>query len=440
MAGGTWIAQNKVRPGAYINFKAVNQPQSSVGTRGVVALPLATPWGAKVTEVLSTDMTGGKILEKLGGDLSDEFIKPLKEALSHAYKAIVYRTNHAGINASGVLGEISMQAKYPGTAGNEITVSVLDTAAGMEVVTHYRGSEVDRQIAEDGGDLVDNDYVMFDGVGALEANAGITLEGGLINEVGEDVQSDYLGAIAPYHFDTAVVQPADTSQAGAAVAFVTEARENQGKKFQIVGYNLDADYEGVISTKAGFKRGDDEVGLELFPYYMAGLTAGTPINESNTYHAIPGATEIIYDGETFTHEDYIEALKGGYIVLSTRQDGTIVIEQDLNTLRSYGANKNRSFAKNRVIRVLDEVHNTVRSTFESNYIGKVDNTDAGRNVFKADLLTYFESLQTMGAITNFDSSTDVEVLPGQDIDSVVANVAIQPVDSMEKLYMTVVVG
>ena len=26
MAGGTFIAQNKVRPGAYINFKAVSAP------------------------------------------------------------------------------------------------------------------------------------------------------------------------------------------------------------------------------------------------------------------------------------------------------------------------------------------------------------------------------------------------------------------------------
>ena len=43
----------------------------------------------------------------------------------------------------------------------------------------------------------------------------------------------------------------------------------------------------------------------------------------------------------------------------------------------------------------------------------------------------------MGAITEFNSATDIEVLAGNEIDSVVVNLAVKPVDSMEKLYMTV---
>ena len=45
----------------------------------------------------------------------------------------------------------------------------------------------------------------------------------------------------------------------------------------------------------------------------------------------------------------------------------------------------------------------------------------------------------MEAIQNF-TSEDVEVLDGDSIDSIVVNVAIQPLDSMEKLYMTVSVN
>ena len=41
-----------------------------------------------------------------------------------------------------------------------------------------------------------------------------------------------------------------------------------------------------------------------------------------------------------------------------------------------------------------------------------------------------------GGIQNFEPD-DVKVLPGNEIDAVIVNVAIQPVDSIEKIYMTV---
>ena len=45
MAGGIWLAQNKVRPGAYINFKAVPKSKMTVGDRGIVAMGLPLSWG-----------------------------------------------------------------------------------------------------------------------------------------------------------------------------------------------------------------------------------------------------------------------------------------------------------------------------------------------------------------------------------------------------------
>jgi hypothetical protein len=41
------------------------------------------------------------------------------------------------------------------------------------------------------------------------------------------------------------------------------------------------------------------------------------------------------------------------------------------------------------------------------------------------------------AVTNFDGAKDITVLPGEAVDAVVVDLVIQPVDSMEKLYMTV---
>lgn len=45
MAGGTWIDQNKVRPGVYINYKSAPASLATMGERGVVAIARAMDWG-----------------------------------------------------------------------------------------------------------------------------------------------------------------------------------------------------------------------------------------------------------------------------------------------------------------------------------------------------------------------------------------------------------
>ena len=69
----------------------------------------------------------------------------------------------------------------------------------------------------------------------------------------------------------------------------------------------------------------------------------------------------------------------------------------------------------------------------------MDNNASGRNIFKADILSYLKELNRMGAIREVDPE-DIVISEGNDIDSVVVDLGVQPVDAMEKLYMTVIVG
>ena len=72
------------------------------------------------------------------------------------------------------------------------------------------------------------------------------------------------------------------------------------------------------------------------------------------------------------------------------------------------------------------------------YIGKVDNSEQGRNLFKKEVLqVFFETMQNINAIQNFDPDSDVIVERGDELDQVICDCYIQPVDSMEKLYMSV---
>ena len=69
----------------------------------------------------------------------------------------------------------------------------------------------------------------------------------------------------------------------------------------------------------------------------------------------------------------------------------------------------------------------------------MNNDENGRNLLKSWIIGYLNEMQANGGIQNF-ATEDVQVHPGNNIDSVIIDVAIQPVDSIEKIYMTVTVS
>ena len=444
MAGGTFLTQNKIRPGAYINFKGVAKPLSSLGTRGIMTMPVPMSWGDTITELLSTELIDGKSLPKIGYTAFDEESQIFREALKNAYKAIVYRLDTGGTKATAVLTPLTATAKYAGIVGNEVAVSVVENtaASAFDVITVFRNVEKDRQTVTTVEELEDNDWVVFSGTGNVVANAGVTLAGGTNGTVSDATYANYLDAIKAYNWNTMAIPQDASSQTQNFITFIESQRDTFGKKVQAVLYNVDADYEGIISVAQGYETTDETISPTTFVAYVAGLTAGANPNESNTYHVISGAVSVVYpDGVTpYGNEEIIEALKAGKFILSTRQDGAVVVEQDINTLHTFTPDKRYAFSKNRVIRTLDEINNSVALVFERSYIGKVNNNDDGRNIFKADIINYLNTLQNISAIQNFDPTVDIQIYAGEAIDAVVVDLAVQPVDSMEKLYMTVMVG
>lgn len=446
MAGGTFKTYNKIRPGAYINFKSVPKPLSSVGSRGILTMPVAMDWGAELTELYSTDLLDGRSLAKIGYTAFDAEAQIFREPLKHAFKAIVYRLDTGGTKASATIENLVATALYAGTVGNRISVSVKDDGDKFKVFTYVDTIEKDSQKVAKIDELEDNDWVTFSGDGDLIANAGTALSGGTNGTINSGTYASYLNAIQSYDWQVMAIpqskEEANGTVQGSIISFIENRRENLGRKAQAVLLDPVADYEGIISVSQGYKTVDETISPEVFVAYVAGLTAGADIVTSNTYHVVQGAVDIVYmqDVEPFTHEDIEKALEDGKFVLSVRQDGVIVVEQDINSLHTFTVDKNYEFSKNRVLRTLDEINNSVSLSFEKNYLGKVDSSDYGRSTFKADISTYLVTLQTMGAIQNFDPSEDLEVLAGDKVDSMIVNLSVQPVDSMEKMYMTVNVG
>ena len=59
LGGGTFMTQNKVLPGAYINFVSRPRAMGSLGERGVVCVGMELDWGREgMTDIAAAEMQG----------------------------------------------------------------------------------------------------------------------------------------------------------------------------------------------------------------------------------------------------------------------------------------------------------------------------------------------------------------------------------------------
>lgn len=192
----------------------------------------------------------------------------------------------------------------------------------------------------------------------------------------------------------------------------------------------------VINNETGVTLSDGtELTAQQVCWWLGGAQAGAQYNQSLTYAAYPDAVAV---DPVLTNSQIIAAINAGQIVLIA-ENGQVKIETDINSLTTFTPEIGKVYRKNRVMRLCNTIANDIYQQFAANYIGIVNNNDAGRSQFRAAIVGYMVNLQGEQAIQNF-SSDDVEVLPGNDIDSIVVNLAIQAVDSTEKIYMTVTVS
>ena len=440
MAGGIWLAQNKVRPGAYINFKAVPKSKMTVGDRGIVAMGLPLSWGkeGELIEVLSSDLLDGTSKKKVGFTAFDSESKLLAGALNYAYKALVYRMDAGGSKASVTFENLTATAKYNGTFGNKILIAITQDAVNglWTVITYVDGASLDSQKVANVTELENNDYVDFTGNGELEVTAGVALTGGTDGTVVDSTAYPAMfRALQMAKWQTYACFSSDATIKAKVASFIQQLREDEGRYVQGVVADYDgADYEGIINSVNGAVIDNVTFSKEDFVAIVAGMTAGANVNESNTGRVINGATSIV--GE-LTDAEIKEGLSVGKFILSTSTSGKIKVEQDINSLHTYGSDKNYNFTKNRVMRTLDEIGTTVVQTWEDSYMGKVDNNDIGRGIFKSDLIAYGNEMQRINAIQEFAGADDITIAQGVDLDAVVVDWYVKPVDSMEKLYLTV---
>ena len=445
MAGGTWESQNKIRPGVYIRFKSTSGLSLNVGERGTVTICEPMSWGpvAQVMEIEAgadtTPYTGYDITAPQNRFLNEIFKGSNRTAAPT--KVLLYRPSaSSSAQATASISPLTATAKYPGVRGNDITIVVTaltDPSGSFTVSTVVDGTVVDQQTAAKVEDLVANDWVTWSGTGTLAASTGAALTGGEDGTVQSAAYSTYLTAIEPYKFDVMIYDGTDSTVQDAMIAFIKRIADDSGVYAQLVASGLtNPDSRFVVNVDSGVTLSDGTaLTAAQVTWWAGGALAGARYNESLTYATYPNAVNV---SPLLTNSGYEEALQAGEFVLFA-DDGVVKVEQDINSLVTYTTDIGEVFHKNRVMRLCNTIANDIYKQFSDSFIGVVNNNEVGRSQFKAAIVGYLLDIQANNGIQNFDAE-DVEVLPGEAIDAIVVNIAIQVVDSVEKIYITLEVS
>jgi hypothetical protein len=435
LGGGTFLTQNKILPGAYINFISVASASATLSDRGIATIPLDMNWGPE-GEVITVELGDfQKNSQKIFGYAytADE-LKPMREIFLHAKKVHFFRLNTSGVKATCTYAT----AKYPGTRGNDLRIVIeanensQKDAALYDVSTFLGTLQVDQQKAiSQMSDLKNNDYVDFNTGASLGLTASTPLTSGANGTVEDATYQTYLDKMEAYTFNAMGCLSTNPTITALFASFCKRMRDDVGKKFQVVCFRNLADYEGVVSVKNGLV-GDTE-NPALIPW-ATGVVAGTAVNKS--------ATNMDYDGEYSVDTDYTQSeleagITEGSFMFHLVDDNVVVLE-DINTFTSITDEKSSDFSSNQTIRVLDQIANDIAVLFGTKYIGKVPNDASGRISLWNDIVKHHQELQNIRAIENF-SPDNVTVAQGDTKKAVVVADYVTPVNAMAQLYMTVYV-
>lgn len=421
---------------------------ANVGSRGVVAIAEPLSWGP--SGVVQTIIPGEDLRPYIGYDVTSPKAMFLREMMKGSdttagpMKILLYRpAGTGGAKATATIGQLTATALYEGERGNDITVIVqeqVDNEGTYDVSTVVDGSVVDKQSITDLSKLSANTWVTFSGTGTtIQDTAGQALSGGEDPTASSSDYANFLIAIEPYQFDVLVYDGTDSTTIQAIAQFVERVSQNVGQKCQAVmaGENAaNSNSEFVIAVNNGVILDDGtELTAQQSTWWVGGAEAGAMYYQSLTYAQYPNAIEA---KPKLTGTQAATAVQSGYLCFIDTF-GTVKVCTDINSLTTYTTDKGQEFSKNRVMRVLMQFCNDTYEQFSNYFIGKVDNNDTGRNLLKGWIVGYLNEMQANNGIQNF-TAEDVTVSAGNSIDSVVIDVAIQPVDSIEKIYMTVTVS
>lgn len=444
LGGGTWLTQDKILPGTYVNFSSAARASSTLSERGFAAMPLVLDWGPDNTvfTVTSGDFEKDS-LKQFGHMYTDKMMLPLRELFKYTQTLYAYRLNGGGVKASNKF----CTAKYTGIAGNRISTVIavnVDDTDLFDVSTYVDTTLVDMQTAANASALAENDFVVWKADATLEETVKTPLTGGTNGTVNAAAYQAFLDKIESYSFNTLGCPSDDAATVALFVNFTKRMRDEIGANFQTVIFNTlgatkAGDYEGIIEVGnkvIGFDSTIPGMGQYGLVYWVTGVCAGCAVNKSNTNKRYDGELTVDVD---HTQADLEKGIKTGRFMFHN-VGGDVRILEDINSLVTVSDTKGDAFKANQTVRVCDQIANDVAALFNTRYLGTVPNDASGRVALWNDICKIYQTLESIRAIENFDPDT-VTVKQGDSKKSVVCTTEnLNIINAMAQLYLSIVVS
>lgn len=444
MAGKFDNGVAKVRPGTYINIGPKIDTSISTSDRGIVVIPIANSnYGPTDKFIDVTADNADSIKAILGYSVygNEPTMLPIREALKNATTVRVYQFSGstAGTVAQVEKNGLVCKANYAGTRGNDFKVVVSVNALGGYDYKVYLGlDKIEEFIGYTAVSDIDSSYISITGEPS-EITEPVTLNftGGTNATTTNDNLGTFLDELENIKFNAVAfpISTLSTPEFASIKSKIVDLREQQGKTGQFVVANYNADYEGVINVTNGVELED---GTIIEPYmataYVAGATAGAEYNESNTYKEYIGASTVCGIKSSAEAD---KAINDGEFFFSLSNSGKVVIEYDINSLHSKDAieSKSSSYSKNRVIRVIDTLSDDLQESFPpGKYTNDTESWDLMEGIGNS-LLKEYESDHAIKDV-NYEGDFVVNKTKSN-ADSTYIDVSITPLDSAEKIYITV---
>ncbi len=446
MASGLWSETDRpIRPGFYNRFKAAALARIQMGKRGIVAMPVKANWGP-VKEIVR--ITSEKdLIDNFGNDMNYTAYRLGRLALLGQPKELLLYRLADGTEKVGTLNlkakvegvdtdVITLETKYPTSRAFKVTVSPNVVDESLVNITLYEGtrplyefkklSGTPNEIAAAINDDESNSWIIAkslitDGndTVTLTSIVGQDLTGGAAGTQGVTTE-DYIAALTAFEgrkingisLDGVTDQAIHTSLRG----WVERVRRSGKKVRAYIGgpaeetitetnnRSKSINYEGIINVGVGGVLDGIEYTPAETACYIMGLGEGQDMKEclTNQVTVFQDVTKHL------THEEIEETLLSGTLILRY-DDGSVVIEDDVNTLKRYGQDQNEIWGYLRAIKFMDMVDEDTSLTGNRQYVGNVLNGRTGQLAVLSALKQYFEILQTGELIEDFTVEIDEDL-------------------------------
>ena len=184
LGGGVWTTQNKVLPGSYINIVNASKATSTIGDRGIVAIPFALGKSAGSVIELTKDEFIKDSTTKLGSTFtfSSDAAKPFREIFAHATKCIIYDLG-SGESAKTASDAISALEPYDFNVLCVYTSTSGDITAYFNAVKNWRDGGKKCQAVVYGGEVSSSSVLSPDHEGIINVVSTVSDSGATGHEL-----------------------------------------------------------------------------------------------------------------------------------------------------------------------------------------------------------------------------------------------------------------